>query len=113
MEAKVARGLGRPAEAEKLYLQVQSMFAAGGQAFQAALAGLELSLLQVEQGRMVEARKLAAEIVPAFLAQDIRREALAAVLVYEDAARREVLTTAVVHETLRALSRAPFAAASA
>ena len=71
---------------------VRREFTHRGLFFDAALAGLELALAYLHVGRVAEVKGLALEMVPVFEAQQIPREASAALLLFVAAARREALT---------------------
>ncbi len=69
------------------------------------LAGLDLALLYVHQDRTAEVKRLAEEMVPIFMAQDVHREATAALLLFQEAARREAVSAAMLTELLAYLRR--------
>ncbi len=75
---------------------VRTEFTNRGLAFDAALAGLELALAHLQLGRTAEVRALAEEMLPVFVAQQIPREASAALLLFVEAARREALSADAV-----------------
>lgn len=106
LEAKIARGLGEHAAAESLYLTVRDGFAERGMGYDAARVSLELALLYCEQGRSSETKRLAREMVPLFQAQDIHREALAALMIFQEAAQREAVSVGLLKRLESYLSRA-------
>ena len=74
-------------------------FIAAGNGYDAAMVSIEdLALLYVREGRVADVKRLAEEIFPIFQAQDVHREALAALVLFQDAARREELTARKVRE---------------
>jgi tetratricopeptide (TPR) repeat protein len=97
---KTARGLGRYRQAEEALLLARAGFIAEGLGFDSALVGLDLALLFVEEGRTAEVRRLAEEMVPIFMAQDVQREAAAALLLFQEAARREAVSSAMLGELI-------------
>jgi tetratricopeptide (TPR) repeat protein len=97
-EGRVAVLLERPADAEAALLEVRESFVAEERAFDAAQVSLELAALYLHQGRSEETQLLAAELIPIFQSRDVYREALAAVLVFQQAAAMEQLTAGLVEE---------------
>jgi hypothetical protein len=67
---------------------------------------LELALIFLEQGRTGETRKLAEEMLEIFKAQKVEREALAALRVFCDAAKRETATVELARRVVKFLYRA-------
>jgi tetratricopeptide (TPR) repeat protein len=95
---RVLTALGHWEEAEQAYTQVREGFAEEGLAFDAALASLDLAALLARLGRTAEVKRLAAEMLPVFQSREVHREALAAFLVFQQAAEREQLTLGLVEE---------------
>ncbi len=106
VEAKIARGLGEVEDAEQALLAVRDGFLRQGVGFDAALASLDLALLYLDQGKTVEVKRLAEEMVPIFEAQDVHREAAAALMLFQEAVSREQITIAFVNEVFRFLEAA-------
>jgi tetratricopeptide (TPR) repeat protein len=100
---RIHAGLGDPAKAEASFLASRAGFLAQNIAYPAALVSLDLAALYLDQQRLAEVKELAEEIIPVFQAQDIHREALAAWLVFREAARREAVDTALVRKLARYL----------
>jgi len=96
-EGKVAFGLGEMARAEGHFRHVQQEFLHRGMAYDAALVSLDLALVLAQEGRNDELRHLALEIIPIFEAQDVYREALAAMLMFQNACKEDRLTVELVH----------------
>lgn len=71
-----------------------------------ALATLDLVIPDLEQGNTAAVQALADDMVTVFRAHNVSREALAAVLLFQEAARRETATTTFARETAASLSRA-------
>lgn len=92
LQAQIHHGQGRFAEAEAELTGVQEGFIAAGLGYDAATVSIELAILFAEQGRFSEMRRLADEMLPIFRAQDIGREALAALAIFQQAARMEEVT---------------------
>jgi tetratricopeptide (TPR) repeat protein len=107
LRGKIAAGLGRSEEAERIFLQVRDGFIAQGIGYDAAMVSIEdLALLYVREGRVADVKRLAEEIFPIFQAQDVHREAVAALMLFQDAARQEQLTVKAVREYARYLQEA-------
>ncbi len=106
LEGWVAAGLGRRQEAIASLEQVSRDLTQRNIPFDAALASLELAALYLEEGRTTEVRQLAEELLPIFKAQEIYREALAAVTLFAQAARKETATVELVRRLLDYFYRA-------
>jgi tetratricopeptide (TPR) repeat protein len=98
LRGRIAAGLGDLAAAERSYLEARQGFLAQGIGYDAAMVSLDLAQIYLRQGRSETVKALAEEMLPVFQAQDVHREALAALLLFQDAARREELTLAAVTE---------------
>jgi tetratricopeptide (TPR) repeat protein len=105
-EGRVALLLEQLAEAEAALLEVRESFVADGRAFDAAQASLDLAALFLRQGRSEETQLLATELIPIFESRDIYREALAAVIVFQQAAAMEQLTAGLIEEIVIYLEQA-------
>jgi tetratricopeptide (TPR) repeat protein len=107
LRGKIAAGLGRGEEAERIFLQVRDGFIAAGNGYDAAMVSIEdLALTYVREGRVADVKRLAEEIFPIFQAQDVHREAVAALMLFQEAARQEQLTVRTVREYARYLQEA-------
>jgi tetratricopeptide (TPR) repeat protein len=105
-EGKVAASLGRYDEAEDAFRELRRIFVEDGIAFEAALVSLELATLYMRQRRIEETKRLAAEILPVFQSREVYREALAALIVFQQAAEMEQLTVGLVEEIAAFLQQA-------
>jgi tetratricopeptide (TPR) repeat protein len=83
LEGKIAAGMGDAAAAEEHFLAVRDGFLREGAGYDAALVCLDLALLYARQGRTAELRRMAEEMVPVFAAEDVHREAIAALLLFQ------------------------------
>jgi hypothetical protein len=70
------------------------------------LVSLELSRLYATQGRTEEVKSLARHMVPIFQSQEIHREALAALLIFREAAEKERVTAEFARDILLYLRKA-------
>jgi hypothetical protein len=106
LRGKIAAGLGDTGEAERLFRETRDGFVRQGNGYDAAMASLDLALLYLKEGRTAEVQPLAAEMVALFEAQEVHREALAAVLLFQEAAQREEVTVGMVREVAGRLETA-------
>lgn len=93
VEGKIALGFGHLTTAEEAFLAVRRGFIEQGNGYDAAMVSLDLALVYAKQGRMANLKHLAEEMHSIFESNEIHREALAALLLFQQAAREERLTT--------------------
>ena len=105
-EGKIAAALGHPGEAERAFREVREAFAEDSLAFDAALVSLDLATLYLRQRRLEETKPLAAEMLRIFRSCEVSREALAALIVLQQAAEMEQLTLGLVEEVAAYLKEA-------
>jgi tetratricopeptide (TPR) repeat protein len=98
LEGKIAQSRGRLSEAETLLRSVGSALAEQGLGYDAALLALDLAGVYARQGRTEEMRALATEMLPSFQSREVHREALAALIVFQKAAKMDRVTLGLVHE---------------
>jgi tetratricopeptide (TPR) repeat protein len=96
IEANVSVALGQRGEALEGLEEVRRAFVKHELPFDYALASLDLALLHLEEGRLVEVQEVAVEMVEIFKKLGVEREAIAAALLFQDAARRAAVTTDLV-----------------
>jgi tetratricopeptide (TPR) repeat protein len=89
---------GQAAAAERALVETREAWIEIGSAFDAALASLDLAALYARQGRVVEARGLVEEILPIFRSCKLHGEALAALIVFQQATELEQLSFGLVEE---------------
>jgi len=106
LDARIAAGQGRDEEAITGLEQVRRDFAARELPYDAALASLDLAVLWLKSGRTAEVRELATEMEAIFKSRKIHREALAALVLFCDAARRETATVALARRISEYLVKA-------
>lgn len=106
VEGRVAAGLGEHQRARQLLAVVRQTFLDAGNPYEAALATLDLVISYLEEGSTAEVRVLADEMVTVFREHNVSREALAAVLLFQEAARREAATAQLAREIAASISRA-------
>ena len=106
VDGRIAAGLGRRDDARAALEEVRREFVARGMGYDAALVTLELAVLLAEEGGAAEVRELAREMVPIFQSQDVHREALAALAVFQRAATAEALTADLARDIAAYLEKA-------
>jgi tetratricopeptide (TPR) repeat protein len=106
LAGRVAAGRGRKEEALAAFAQVRHEFEARGMGYDCALVSLELAVLYLERGNTREVKELVEEMKPLFEAQGVHREALAALKLFCDAAKKETLTVELARRMVEYLSRA-------
>ena len=104
-EASIHLGLGRVGPAEERYREVARGFMERQMGYDAALVSLDLAVLYAREERWDEAQTVAAEILPAFAARDVQREAMAALIAFQEAVSKRTLTVRLL-EHLAAMMRA-------
>jgi tetratricopeptide (TPR) repeat protein len=106
LEGKIQQALGFLDDAEGALGEARAGFIAQGIGFGAASVSLDLAGLYAAQGRAAEMRRLAEEMLPIFRSRDLHREAIAALLVFQQAVRMEKLTSGLLDEIRSYLKRA-------
>ncbi len=104
LQGVIARGLGQLGPAEAYLLRAREQYAALGLSADAALVSLDLAMVFLQQGKSAEVKRLAQESLPIFQSLEIEREALAAVLIFREAAEAERLTLGILREVSRRLA---------
>ena len=97
-EGRIAAGQGRTEAAVEIFQELRQEFAQRGIAYDAALVTIELTALYAREGYTAEVKKLSLEMAKIFGAQDVPREAIAAMLFFQKAAEREHATAKLARE---------------
>jgi tetratricopeptide (TPR) repeat protein len=105
-EGQIAAARGRLETAEAALGEVREAFLESSLAFDAALVSLDLAAVYLQQQRSEETKRLAAEMIPVFQAREVHREALAALIVFQQAAELEQLTADLIEEVATYLRQA-------
>jgi hypothetical protein len=105
LEARINAGQGRTTAAQAGLEQVRRTFADLDMPYNAALASLDLAALWLNAGRTAEVKELAVEMEAIFRAKKIDREALAALILFWEAAKREAATVELVRQVIGDLKR--------
>lgn len=103
LEGRLARAEERWNDAEQLLGQVRNGWLAQGMGYDAALVSLDLAELYLASGRTAKVKALARQLAPIFESRGVHREALAALVLFEKAARTERLTAELVARLRRYL----------
>jgi hypothetical protein len=103
---RIARGLGQLEAAEHTLFHTRRGFLRAQLPLDAALSGLDLALVYLDLGKHDELRDLAEEMLPVFKAQDIERETIASLLLFQQAAREQAVTRTMLEELAGYLQRA-------
>jgi tetratricopeptide (TPR) repeat protein len=106
VEGGVAAGLGRREQAFAALEQARRYFNANRIAYDAALASLELAVLYLEEERTVEVKRLSEEMYWIFKAQEVHKEALAALRLFYEAVTKEEATVELARRLVEYLTKA-------
>jgi tetratricopeptide (TPR) repeat protein len=106
LDGKCLAGLGRREEALIKLEQVRHELEEREQPFDYGLASLDVALLYREEGRFPEIKALAAEMLGIFKAQEVHREAIAAVILFQEAAGNERVTVELIRQLQDYLEKA-------
>ncbi|HEX3532183.1 MAG TPA: hypothetical protein VH988_34415 [Thermoanaerobaculia bacterium] len=103
--SKVAAGQGKREEGIAGLEQVRREFTFRGLPYEAALSSLDLALLWLKMGRRAEVRDLALAMAWIFKAKKIRREALAALRLFCEAAQQDAVTVELTQQVIAEIER--------
>lgn len=106
LEGNCAAGLGQKDQALSKLEQVRHEFEKRNNSFDYALASLDVALLCREEKRFAEIKVLADEMLTIFKAQQVHRETIAAVILFQEAAEKEEVTSELVKQFQDYLSKA-------
>ncbi|HEY4572751.1 MAG TPA: hypothetical protein VIJ26_02265, partial [Thermoanaerobaculia bacterium] len=105
LQAKIDAGQERTAVAQAGLEQVRRKFADLGMPYDAALASLDLAVLGLRTGQTAKVRELAVEMEAIFRAKKIHREALAALALFWEAAKRETATVELARRAIAEIEK--------
>ncbi len=106
LEGKLQQALGHSPEAEGALLAARAGFIRQGIGFDAALVSLDLAQLYASLRRATEMRRLAEEMLSIFKSRDLHREAVAALILFQQSVRMETLSSKLLHDLGSYLRRA-------
>lgn len=92
LEGRIFVGLGQLDRAARAFLHVKESFEQEGMYYDAALISFDLAAVWLRERKMADVRRLLNEMLEAFRARYIAREAIAALIMLRDAANRNELT---------------------
>lgn len=101
VRGRLALARNDSAEAERLFLAARSDLVRRGDPIRAAVASLDLALLYLQQGKTADLRRMARSMGQVFEAEELHEEAMATVVLFQQAVAAESLTV----EALRAWRR--------
>jgi hypothetical protein len=88
-----------------MFQSLRREFVQRGIAYDTALVTIELTALYAREGYTAEVKKLSLEMAKIFRAQDVPREAIAAMLFFQKAAERDHATAKLAHEVAAFLEK--------
>jgi len=106
LKGRLSAGFGQQDEAAKIFSSVREGLLLQGITYDAALVSLELAIVYLEGGRLEEVRNLARQMASVFQLQGIHREALAALMIFRDAAECKTVTSDLARSLIRYFKRA-------
>jgi tetratricopeptide (TPR) repeat protein len=106
LEGNALAGLGRRDEAIEALEEVGRAFVDRELPFDFALASLDLAQVYLREGRLAEVQELAVDMVKIFEALGVQREAIAAVILFRDAAGQGAVTGDLVQRLQEYLKKA-------
>ncbi len=106
LQGRLAAAQQKTEEAVDALERVKASFVNLDIPFDSALVCLDLAVLYLQQGRTAEVKDLARQMVTIFRAQKVDREAIAAALLFRDAAEREAATADLARRLADYLKRA-------
>ena len=106
LEGRIHSGLGDLETARQALSEVRAEAARRELGYELAMVNLDLALVYLDMGDLARVQKLAEELTPVFLSQELHRHAVAAVYLFRDAARAQRATAGFVRDVLAYLRRA-------
>ncbi len=106
LEGKLAQAQGELGRAEAAFREVSDGLLERRVPYDAAMVSLDLAAVLLEQDRIGEMKRLAAESLPIFQALGLHGEALAALALFEQAVERERISLRFIAELAGYLQRA-------
>lgn len=106
LQGKIALGLGDLKGAERHLTTARTGFIAEGIGYDAAMVSLDLALVYVQEGRTGEVKHLAEEMHQIFAGGGVHREAVATLVLFQEAARQEMLSVEQIEDLADYFKRA-------
>ena len=98
LEAKIAQGHGELDSAEAAFCEVRDFFVEREISHDVAQVSLDLGTLYLRQGRIPELKKLTTEILALFVNLGIGREAIAALVLFQQAVEMEKVSFGLIRD---------------
>ena len=105
LAGRIAADQGRRSDGRAWFEQARRDFAEVGDFYNAALVGLELAVLDLEDGNVAEVAELAQEMVGTFRSLRVERETLASLRLFCQAARAHKATVAMARHLIEQLTK--------
>lgn len=105
---RIDRELGDLAAAEPKLAAVRAGYLEEGSGINMAVASLDLALVYLAQGRTAELKQTAEELTVIFGANDVHDEAMAALMLFQEAVRQEQVTAAYLGRLRKYLERSRY-----
>ena len=106
LEALILAGVGRSDEAVAQLGRIRQLFIEEERAYDTAQVTLDLAGVLLAAGQTAEVKALVREMYPVFRSQDVHRQAIAALVLFEQAVTTEAATVALARDVGRYLARA-------
>jgi tetratricopeptide (TPR) repeat protein len=106
LEGRVSAGLGQWEKSLSILEQVRRYFTVNQIAYDTALASLEVAVIYLEQARTREVKRLAEGMLWIFRGQGVHQEALAALRLFYEAAKKEKASADLARRLVRYLLKA-------
>jgi tetratricopeptide (TPR) repeat protein len=104
-EGRLALALGMVGPAEQAFREVQLDLLQHDLGYDAALVSLDLAALYAQESCLAELKQLALDILPVFSSRQVHREAMAALLLFQQACDEERLTLDLARRLTAVLER--------
>lgn len=106
LEAKIAQGHGELEAAETAFCEVRQFFAESEIPHEVAQVSLDLAILYLRQGRVAELKRLSSEMLVMFSSLGIGREAIAALVLFQQAVEMEKASFGLIRDLAAYLKNA-------
>jgi tetratricopeptide (TPR) repeat protein len=105
-EGNIAASQGHVEVAESAFEEARRFFLTRESDLDAALICMDMAVFYMRQNRTDKVKMLAEEMVPVFRRQGLDREVMAALILFQHAAEREIATLGLIEEIAKYLQRA-------
>ncbi|MCH9650422.1 MAG: hypothetical protein K0U98_19470 [Deltaproteobacteria bacterium] len=105
-EGRIASSLLDDVRAEAALTEAQGFFLENGAGYDAVLIGFDLAVVYARLNKRTELRELAQQMLPICASQMLGREAMAALILFQHAAEKELATLGLIEEISKYLKSA-------